>query len=110
MPTVQIILLILIYIVAINLVAIMMFVVDKSAAQRGSRRISESTLLTIALVGGSIGSITAQQLIRHKTYKQPFKGQLYSIAVLHVVILTAICFPDVREIVFSALTEVLAAR
>lgn len=110
MPTVQIILLILIYFLAINLVAIIIFIFDKSAARHGNRRIRESTLLTIALVGGSIGSITAQQLIRHKTYKQPFKSQLYSIAVMQVIVIIAMCFPDVRALVLSAISDFITGR
>ncbi|HEX5378055.1 MAG TPA: DUF1294 domain-containing protein [Phenylobacterium sp.] len=61
-----------IYLVAINAIAFLSFRADKQAAIGGRRRIPEATLLQLALVGGSIGAVCAQQLLRHKTRKQPF--------------------------------------
>jgi uncharacterized membrane protein YsdA (DUF1294 family) len=109
MSPIQIISLSVIYVLAINLVAMLAFTVDKSAARRGRRRIRESTLLMIAFIGGSIGSITAQHLIRHKTQKQPFKSQLYTIALLQVMLIVALCIPDVRALISSTISSVLSA-
>lgn len=47
--------------------------VDKRAAQRGARRVPESTLHLLALTGGWPGALAAQQMFRHKTRKQPFR-------------------------------------
>jgi uncharacterized membrane protein YsdA (DUF1294 family) len=79
--------LILAYLVAINLTAYLSFYLDKSFAKKVKRRIPEKTLLLIALIGGVIGAILAQQQFRHKTHKQPFKGMLYSIPFLYAIIL-----------------------
>ncbi len=46
---------------------------DKSAAQQGTWRTSESTLHLLALVGGWPGALVARQVLRHKTTKQPFR-------------------------------------
>lgn len=54
-------------------VALLMYRLDKSAAQRGAQRTPESTLHAIALVGGWPGALVARQLFRHKTIKQPFR-------------------------------------
>lgn len=80
---------IVLYLIGINLAAFVAFYIDKKAAVADRRRISEKTLLLLALIGGSVGAIIGQQVLRHKTYKQPFKFLLYSIVVLQVAILIA---------------------
>jgi uncharacterized membrane protein YsdA (DUF1294 family) len=47
--------------------------------------VSEGTLLLFALIGGSVGAIAGQQVMRHKTRKEPFRTMLYSIAMFQVV-------------------------
>lgn len=54
-------------------VAFLMYGIDKSAAQHGGRRTSESALHTVALVGGWPGALVARRVFRHKTIKQPFR-------------------------------------
>ena len=73
-----------IYFAAINVVTFVAFALDKAAAQSERRRTPETTLLALALIGGSLGALAAQQLLRHKTRKQPFRAMLITIAVLHV--------------------------
>ena len=85
------------YHTVINLSAFVSFYVDKKLAQANERRISESTLLGLALFGGSLGAIAAQQKFRHKTRKQPFKGQLYTIAALHLVLIVILIIPNFRS-------------
>jgi uncharacterized membrane protein YsdA (DUF1294 family)/cold shock CspA family protein len=53
--------------------ALLLYGVDKSAAQQGRWRTAESTLHAIALVGGWPGALVARQVFRHKTTKQPFR-------------------------------------
>lgn len=73
--------------IAMNLGTIALFWLDKRYAQNGDRRISESTLLTWAIFGGSPGALLARQLFRHKTRKQPFSTMLYVICVLQIGLL-----------------------
>jgi uncharacterized membrane protein YsdA (DUF1294 family) len=61
------------------------YFVDKQAARYGQWRISENTLLTLAFLAGSPGAISAQQLLRHKTRKEPFRSNLMAIAVFHLL-------------------------
>jgi uncharacterized membrane protein YsdA (DUF1294 family) len=35
-------------------------------------------------MGGSLGAVTAQHMLRHKTRKQPFRGLLFAIIALHI--------------------------
>ncbi len=71
---------------AYNLFVFAAYFVDKRAARMGHRRISERTLLMLALLGGSLGAVSAQRLLRHKTQKEPFRSLLLAIAVLHAAI------------------------
>lgn len=43
------------YLLLSNLVAFVVYGIDKYKARKGKWRISESTLLTLAVLGGSIG-------------------------------------------------------
>lgn len=78
-------LLIAVLLIIVNLTAFILFYYDKHAAQDRLWRVSESTLLFVALIGGSIGAIAGQQMMRHKTRKEPFRTMLYSIPVLQIV-------------------------
>lgn len=78
------------YLAAINLVAFGAFALDKRAALRGEWRIRESTLLGLAAIGGSVGAIAAQRILRHKTRKEPFRTTLYGIVAVQVMALVAL--------------------
>lgn len=98
---------ILAYLIAINLAAYICFYLDKNAARRGDWRIPESTLLGLALFGGSAGAIYGQRTLRHKTRKQPFKSQLYGIVVLQIMFLLALLVPDFRALVIEQVKQTL---
>lgn len=68
----------------INAVTAAAFAADKRRAATGEWRIAESTLLGLALLGGSAGAVWARGRFRHKTRKQPFSMMLDLIAMLHV--------------------------
>ena len=50
---------------------------------------AESTLLLLALIGGTLGAYAGRAAFRHKTRKQPFYAQLHTIAALQMAGLTA---------------------
>ena len=58
---------ILLYLLTINAAGFLSMLLDKHKARKNLWRIPESTLLTIALLGGSIGSLVGMYLVRHKT-------------------------------------------
>lgn len=63
---------VLFWLIAANLIAFVLMVLDKHKAEAGDRRTPESTLLFWAFVGGAFGTVLAARLVRHKTRKQPF--------------------------------------
>lgn len=73
--------------IAVNLVTVALFWVDKQAAIKRQYRISEKTLLIFALIGGTPGAFFAQQRFRHKTQKEPFRTLLILIAFLQVALI-----------------------
>ncbi len=70
------------YLLAINAAAYLAMATDKQRAIDDQRRIPERTLLSLALIGGALGAVAAQQMLRHKTRKEPFRTQLWLIAAV----------------------------
>ena len=68
----------------LNAWTVLRFWQDKQRAIAGERRISESDLLGLALIGGSPGALLARHLFRHKTRKQPFSTQLFLIVAIQI--------------------------
>jgi uncharacterized membrane protein YsdA (DUF1294 family) len=62
------------------------YALDKSAARRGERRTPESRLLVLGLVGGWPGAVLAQQWLRHKTVKQPFRGMFWLTVAANIAV------------------------
>ena len=58
---------------------------DKKKARKGSWRIKESTLLTMGLIGGSIGGIAGMHTFRHKTKKMRFVIGFPAILIVEIV-------------------------
>jgi uncharacterized membrane protein YsdA (DUF1294 family) len=65
----------------INVWTFMLFGFDKLRAEAGVWRISESTLLMFATLGGLGGAYLGRRVFRHKTRKQPFSTHLHIIGV-----------------------------
>ena len=53
--------------ICINVVTFLVYGIDKFKAKQGSWRISEATLLSLAVFGGSIGALLGMQVWHHKT-------------------------------------------
>lgn len=56
-----------------NLVVFLVYGLDKGKARKGSRRISEKTLLLMTYVGGGLGAWAGGTHFRHKTQKKYFQ-------------------------------------
>ena len=61
------------YLVVINVVTFFMYGVDKWKAKKSKWRIREAALLTLAVLGGSIGARLGMKAWHHKTQHKKFK-------------------------------------
>lgn len=70
------------YLAFINILAFVCFGIDKQKAIAHQWRISEKTLLGIAICGGSVGAILGMRFFRHKTQHAKFALGLPAILIL----------------------------
>ena len=61
-----------VYFAALNLILFFEMGRDKLAAKQGRRRTPENTLLSLAILGGSLGGLLGMLVFRHKTRKPAF--------------------------------------
>lgn len=73
------------YLVAINLLGIIVTVADKKKAIKGKYRIPELDLWLIALLGGSLGTYIAMKIVRHKTNHKNFMIGIPIIIIIQLV-------------------------
>ena len=78
---------ILIYLIAINVVTFFVYGIDKSKAKRSKWRISEATLLLMAVLGGSIGAWLGMKVWHHKTQHKKFKYGIPLILIAQIAVL-----------------------
>lgn len=79
---------------AFSLVTFLVYAADKSAARRHSRRTPENTLHMLALAGGWPGALIAQQALRHKSQKQPFRIVFWMTVIINCGALLWLCTSD----------------
>lgn len=86
--------------VCMNLIAFITFGADKYKAKKVKWRISEKTLILLALFGGSIGALLGMKVFRHKTLHTKFKYGLPAIMILHTLILLSLCVLVYENIIY----------
>lgn len=62
----------IIYLVLINIVAVLITVADKQKAKHNRWRIKEADLLLVSALGGAVGMYITMRIIHHKTRKAKF--------------------------------------
>ncbi len=77
---------ILIYLALVNIVAFVMYGIDKYKAKKAKWRIPEATLLMVAAIGGSIGAWAGMQVWHHKTLHKKFRFGVPAILILQIAL------------------------
>lgn len=73
------------FLLAMNIVAFIMFGIDKYKAKKSEWRIPESTLLLLAAAGGSIGAWIGMRVWHHKTLHKKFTLGIPAIFILQIL-------------------------
>ena len=75
------------YLIAINIVTFIVYGIDKVKAMKGKWRISEATLLLLAIIGGSVGAWLGMKTWHHKTMHKKFKYGLPLILLAQIALI-----------------------
>jgi len=70
----------------LNLVAFLLFGIDKLLAKTGKRRISEKALLISASLAASLGALLGMVLFNHKTSKAKFRYGVPALLATHAAL------------------------
>ena len=76
------------YLLAINVVTFIVYGIDKYKAKKAKWRISEATLLLLAVLGGSIGAWMGMKVWHHKTMHKKFKYGIPAILLIQIALMT----------------------
>ncbi len=76
--------LILAYLLIVNIIAFILYGIDKWRARNNAWRIPEATLFLVAIIGGSIGAILGMRIWHHKTRHLSFVIGLPAILILQL--------------------------
>ncbi len=76
-----------IFLGVMNLAAFFAFGIDKLLAKSKGRRISEKALLTLSVLGGSLGALLGMVIFNHKTSKPKFRYTVPIIFIIYAIVL-----------------------
>lgn len=76
----------LLYLLLINAAGFLLMLIDKQKARKNRWRIPERTLMLVAALGGSIGSLLGMYAFRHKTKHLKFTLGIPAILILQLLI------------------------
>ena len=74
------------YLLVVNTLTFLLYGIDKYKAKKARWRISEATVLMMAVIGGSIGAWAGMRLWHHKTMHKKFKYGIPLIILLQVAL------------------------
>lgn len=78
----------------LNLIAFILIGYDKYLAKKHKSRISENTLLTFVLIGGTIGSGIAMLIFRHKTAKRRYLLRFWVLVLIQIALIFKLFYLD----------------
>ena len=75
-----------IYLLPVNFLSFILYGIDKKRARKREWRISEKTLIGIAVSGGCVGAILGMHIFHHKTRHWYFRYGLPLILIIQVLL------------------------
>ncbi|MGI9874001.1 DUF1294 domain-containing protein [Vibrio chagasii] len=91
----------------IGVVTFFVYAKDKRAAIHGNWRVPEKTLHIFSVAGGWLGALIAQDKLRHKTQKQPFRAIYWLTVVINVAAFVWTLTPSGQAMFGRWLTELV---
>ena len=82
----------LIYLTIVNIIAFIVYGVDKWKARKNQWRISEKKLLFLAIIGGSVGALAGMYIFHHKTLHKKFTVGVPVILILQIIFIYGIYY------------------
>ncbi|MBR0169752.1 MAG: DUF1294 domain-containing protein [Bacteroidales bacterium] len=77
------------YLIGVNLLTFIAYGIDKYKARHKQWRITEASLLLLAILGGSPAALLAMRLFHHKTLHKKFR---YGVPAILLIQLTIVFF------------------
>ena len=78
------------YLITVNALGFLLMLIDKAKAKKKKWRIPERTLMTVAAIGGSVGSLLGMYVVRHKTKHPKFTIGIPLILALQTIALVIV--------------------
>lgn len=76
----------LVYLLIINAAGFVLMLVDKRRAKKNLWRIPEVTLMSVAVLGGSLGCLWGMYAVRHKTKHRKFTLGIPIILAVQIIL------------------------
>ncbi len=87
----------LIYLIAVNILTLILMYYDKRKAKKKEWRVAEATLLLLSFIGGALGLFVGMFKFRHKTLKRSFQA----VAIIGLIISLLIYFIAFRILTYG---------
>ncbi|WP_114634632.1 DUF1294 domain-containing protein [Vibrio splendidus] len=97
----------LVWYLVIGIVTFFVYAKDKRAAINGNWRVPEKTLHAFSVAGGWLGALIAQDKLRHKTQKQPFRSIYWLTVAMNVAVFLWTLTPSGQATFGRWLSEVI---
>lgn len=97
----------LVWYLAVGVVTFFVYAKDKKAAINGNWRVPEKTLHIFSFAGGWLGALIAQDKLRHKTKKQPFRAIYWLTVAMNVAAFVWTLTPSGQALFGRWLSEII---
>lgn len=97
----------LVWYLVIGLATFFVYAKDKRAAINGNWRVPEKTLHILSVAGGWLGALIAQDKLRHKTQKQPFRANYWLTVAMNVAAFVWTLTPSGQALFGRWLSEII---